>query len=367
MDKQTTVFMLMPFRDDLTEIYKNNIKKSLENMDYVVKRADDFYLSTDILVDILRSIETSDIVIADLTSKNANVFYELGYAHHVQMEKVILISQESQNPFDVGSKRTIFYTPDTEGCIKLQEKLIKFIKTVEKEISKISKKKITTTKRSNREIIDLIKSDEFENESDFIIETNNERLFRFIHLIIGELISIEWEQLEKKIRMERLLDFIKHILELIKGPTYANSYIRILITNLPIIQNKAHGKLYYSYIVDYLHIPHILQYVKTNQEIISTLVNTFCNSHSFNETRIGIDLLHLISDSLNKKLWSKIIEFSLKNDQIYNAGGIFNRLSDLIKEKKIKLKSTTISKVKESAELLNSNELLKFYNSLKQM
>lgn len=367
MDKQTTIFMLMPFRDDLTEIYKEYIKEPLENIGYNVKRADDFYRSTEILVDILRSIETSDIVIADLTSKNANVFYELGYAHHVQMEKVILISQESQNPFDVGSKRIIFYTPDTEGCIKLQEELIKFVKTVEKEISKMSKKKITKTKRSDREIIDLIKSNEFENESDFIIETSGYRLFNFINLIIGELISIEWEPLEKRIRMERLLDFIQHILELKKDLYFANNYIRTLITDLPIILNKAHGEIYYKYIAYYLHIPQILQYVKTNQEIISTLVNTFCNSFSYNETRIGIDVLHLISDSLNKKLWSKIIKASLENDQIYNAGGIFNQLCDLMKKKKIKLKSATISKIKEAAGLLNSNELLEFYNSLKQM
>lgn len=359
--------MLMPFRDDLTEMYKKYIKEPLKNMGYSVKRADDFYRSTEILVDILRSIETSDIVIADLTSENANVFYELGYAHHVQMEKVILISQESQNPFDVGSKRIIFYTPDTEGCIKLQEELIKFVKTVEKEFSKTSKKKIPNTKRSDREIVDLIKSNEFENESDFVIETNGYRLFRFINLIIGELISIKWEPLEKRIRMERLLDFIQHILELKKDPSFINNYIRTLIANLPIILNKTLGDVYYNYIVYYLRIPHILQYVKTNQEIISTLVNTFCNSHSFNETRIGIDVLRLISDTLNKKLWSKIIKASLENDQIYNAGRIFNQLSALIKKSKIKLKSATISKIKEVAELLNSNELLEFYNSLKQL
>ena len=117
----------MPFRDDLTEIYKTNIKKPLEEKGYSVRRADDFHLSTDILIDILRSIETSDIIIADLTGENANVFYELGYAHHVQMEKVILISQEPKNPFDVGLKRTIFYAPDTEGLINLQKELIKLI------------------------------------------------------------------------------------------------------------------------------------------------------------------------------------------------------------------------------------------------
>ena len=186
-------------------------------------------------------------------------------------------------------------------------------------------------------------------------------MLRIINLIIGELISNEWKLFEKKIQLERLLDFITHILEVKQKPFLVN----ILISNLPFIINKAHGKIYYIFISDCLHIPHILQFVKTNLNAISMIVNNFYNSLSFDLTRIGIDLIRLISDSLNKTSWTKIVEFSSQNNQIYNAGGILSKLSDMIKEKKIKLKSSTILKIKESAEKSNSDKLLKFYASLK--
>lgn len=73
--------MLMPFEDKLTQIYKRYIKKSLEEKGFKVKRADDFFKSRPIMNDILESIDYADIIIAEMTNKNPNVFYELGICH----------------------------------------------------------------------------------------------------------------------------------------------------------------------------------------------------------------------------------------------------------------------------------------------
>jgi len=50
-------------------------------------------------------------------------------------------------------------------------------------------------------------------------------------------------------------------------------------------------------------------------------------------------ILNLISESLNKKSWLKIIECSLENDQIYNSNGVIDALYNLIKKENVKLKS----------------------------
>ncbi len=62
--KLSLIFMLMPFEKDLTNIYEQYIKEPLISKGYNVKRADDFYRSTDILADILNSISDADIIIA---------------------------------------------------------------------------------------------------------------------------------------------------------------------------------------------------------------------------------------------------------------------------------------------------------------
>jgi len=124
------IFVLMPFREDLKEIYTKYIKIPLEKEGYEVRRADDFYNSVPILTNILESISKADIIIADLTDKNPNVFYELGRAHEKKGKYVIQICQRKDElPFDLGHIRTIFYNNDQEGRLKLQKQISKYVNT----------------------------------------------------------------------------------------------------------------------------------------------------------------------------------------------------------------------------------------------
>jgi len=125
--------MLMPFREDLTEIYENCIKKPLEKQGHKVKRADDIFKSSPIMEDVIHQIKISDVIIADLTGKNPNVFYELGRAHEAN-KHVIQISQQDHLPFDTRHIRTILYANNPKGHEMLTETLIKYIKTIQKEL-----------------------------------------------------------------------------------------------------------------------------------------------------------------------------------------------------------------------------------------
>jgi hypothetical protein len=78
--------------------------------------------------DIIEGILDSDIVIADLTTRNANVFYELGIAHSTS-NKTIMTSQSLDDvPFDIANYRVIIYEHSITGCRELSQKLDKAIK-----------------------------------------------------------------------------------------------------------------------------------------------------------------------------------------------------------------------------------------------
>jgi hypothetical protein len=72
-------------------------------------RGDDLFTPTDILVDIWHSINDADFVIADITSRNANVLYELGIAHTLAKPVLIISRNAADIPIDLGTRRVIVY------------------------------------------------------------------------------------------------------------------------------------------------------------------------------------------------------------------------------------------------------------------
>ena len=80
---------------------------------------------------IYKEIEESDFVIADLSDKNPNVFYELGYAHAIG-KLCILITKDADNiPFDLKHRRHIVYG---DSLVHLEKQIQKNIKWAQKEI-----------------------------------------------------------------------------------------------------------------------------------------------------------------------------------------------------------------------------------------
>lgn len=128
------IFMLMPFKPrKLTEIYERYIKEPLKKRNFIVKRADDFFKSRPILQDILESITRADIIIADLTNRNPNVFFEIGIARE-RGKYVIQICQAKEDiPFDLRQIRTIIYKDSPEGYENLKNQILKYIDTYIKE------------------------------------------------------------------------------------------------------------------------------------------------------------------------------------------------------------------------------------------
>lgn len=129
-DRRTdTCFVLMPFDPPkLTDIYKRYIKHPVESETKLrCFRADDIYRSTQIMKDVWVKINEAKLIVADLTYKNPNVFYELGMAHTLG-KQVILIAQSIEwIPFDLQGVRTIIYEDSPTGYERLSAQLLQFI------------------------------------------------------------------------------------------------------------------------------------------------------------------------------------------------------------------------------------------------
>ena len=75
----------MPFAPELKPVFETICAViETEPWNFVCRRAGDFFAGGHILADILQGIREAEIVIADLSDRNPNVFYELGIAHMVK-------------------------------------------------------------------------------------------------------------------------------------------------------------------------------------------------------------------------------------------------------------------------------------------
>lgn len=111
-----TCFVIMPIsnttscnEDEWTEIFEELIKPAVEESgyDYQCKRAQSFY--GNIIKSIIDGLNRSDIVIADLTDKNPNVFYELGVRHTLRGSTMLISQSIDDVPSDLKSYATIIY------------------------------------------------------------------------------------------------------------------------------------------------------------------------------------------------------------------------------------------------------------------
>ena len=99
----------MPFGEDFDKIYDLFYVDTLSKAGFEVSRADDIRSSQSIMKDIVRGIAESDLIVADLTGSNPNVYYELGLAHSLRKPVIILTQEMKDLPFDLRAYRVISY------------------------------------------------------------------------------------------------------------------------------------------------------------------------------------------------------------------------------------------------------------------
>lgn len=120
------IFMVMPFREEFTEIYNMVIRPTVANLNLVIKRGDDFRSTGNFIVqEVWAALNACRLVIAEMSLDNPNVYYELGIAHTLGKPVILLTQQKDIQtiPFDVRHLRFIVYENDIAGAKQLEEAL----------------------------------------------------------------------------------------------------------------------------------------------------------------------------------------------------------------------------------------------------
>jgi hypothetical protein len=125
-------FVLMPFDLKLAPIYSDHIRPTVEGKGIRCQRADEIMGVGQITKDIWERINRARFIIADLTQQNSNVFYELGLAHALSKDVILLTQTMECVPFDLKSIRCIVYKYTPPGMNEFQRKLSETIDAVMK-------------------------------------------------------------------------------------------------------------------------------------------------------------------------------------------------------------------------------------------
>ncbi|PSU95090.1 hypothetical protein [Photobacterium kishitanii] len=130
-------FVIMPISDQdgyenghFQYVYEDIIKPAIELANMNPIRADETKNTNLIQLDILKNVIQSSIAICDMSSKNPNVFYELGLRQAFDLPTVLLKDDITEAPFDINGLRYCNYNHqmkhrDVKSAIdKLSEMLI---------------------------------------------------------------------------------------------------------------------------------------------------------------------------------------------------------------------------------------------------
>lgn len=111
-EQRDNCFTMMPFSDPFNTYYAQLYKPAIEDTGLRPVRADDLFRPGIIVADLWGMIRDAKVLLAELTTKNANVFYELGLAHAIG-KPIILISETLNDvPFDLQQLRVLLYNKD---------------------------------------------------------------------------------------------------------------------------------------------------------------------------------------------------------------------------------------------------------------
>lgn len=135
-------FIVRPFGTkegiDFDEVERALIAPALRRAGFEGGTTIDIVESGNIRVDMFRRLLTADLVVADLSIHNANVFYELGIRHALRDHGTFMLRCRADSfPFDLQTDRYFEYAKDAPGASLdlLVEALLRTKDVIEKEKS----------------------------------------------------------------------------------------------------------------------------------------------------------------------------------------------------------------------------------------
>ena len=145
MDEFKTCFVIAPIGESDSEIRKRSdqvlrhiIAPAAKDCGYETIRADQISEPGIITTQIIQHILEDPLVIADLTGRNPNVFYELAIRHAIKKPLVQIIGKGEQIPFDVAATRIIVVNhQDLDSVDEAKNQIISQIRAITKDPTKV--------------------------------------------------------------------------------------------------------------------------------------------------------------------------------------------------------------------------------------
>ncbi len=123
------VAVMMPFAKHFDVVHET-IQDAVADAGLTSERVDDIWEHDHVMGDVLSILWKAQIVIADLTERNSNVFYEAGLAHALPRKTVLLTQAADDVPFDLRAIRYLKYGVGTSERQTLRSELSKRLTTL---------------------------------------------------------------------------------------------------------------------------------------------------------------------------------------------------------------------------------------------
>lgn len=120
------------------QVLKHVIRPAAATCGYKAVRADEIDKPGMITSQVIQHVVNDALVVADLTERNPNVFYELAIRHALRKPLVQIIRKGEAIPFDVAGTRTIYVDhKDLDSVEAAKNEIIEQIKALERDSSDI--------------------------------------------------------------------------------------------------------------------------------------------------------------------------------------------------------------------------------------
>ena len=116
------VSAMMPFHPSFDAVYAT-LQRTALAANLRCRRADDIWENPAVIQNVVALIDRSSVVICDCTGRNPNVFYEIGIAHTLGREVILITQAEADIPFDLRHLRYVRYLNNGEGLDALSARL----------------------------------------------------------------------------------------------------------------------------------------------------------------------------------------------------------------------------------------------------
>lgn len=138
-------FVISPLGDPESETRKRSdqvlrhvVRPAVESCGYEAVRADEIDKPGMITSQVIQHVVEDPLVVADLTERNPNVFYELAIRHALRKPLVQITRKGEAIPFDVADTRTIYVDHrDLDSVQAAKDDIVKQVKVLENESAPI--------------------------------------------------------------------------------------------------------------------------------------------------------------------------------------------------------------------------------------